>query len=554
VKVRDLEIEFLVNPYSLYYSKTKGIRHSEIMLSMIGEQLSTGEVVLAVLLVGVALAFFYQGYWLRQREKEMHQKINAMDNDLISIKQLLEVSQRQNVEKDKAIAVSQRQNMEKDKAIAVSQRQNMEKDKAIAQLIANAKIVNSLANLKSCSLQHLLDEIFPALDTVSAPQVDLTEVLEKIRRTSGRRNYPKTDLYAAMPFAEDVPEDMGSPAPSQRSSVPNAFSQFRRGVVHGGPNEFSVHRWIPDDRDLEAVVVKKIFNNDLASFQSWLDHAIALRGNALRLLSYKDYDVSNILEIAYQWLFTVIFASLLRMLPGSKFQVLPVNKLALKVVLAVAGSPSGYVETELKGYADVGVFFVRDTPSVQSILVAGEFKRYLRSMTANQPKDQMLIEMMAVRANSTGRSFGKGFLTDIFALNIAVQDQNNAFYVAPRICDHRVFWVRLLFLLCDLSAKEFKQLVLYRVEDIDILREEENDESDEDASGGSFRSVNQTGGESRVLRSGAVKSGAMKAGMELNFKDWELEEEFEELFTEQYIQANHLYGREYLCQETLNAL
>lgn len=105
-------------------------------------------------------------------------------------------------------------------------------------------------------------------------------------------------------------------------------------------------------------------------------------------------------------------------------------------------------------------------------LVVGEVKPWLRGARAYQPKDQLLIEMEAMRAalqtnqkNQKKHPFVRGFLTDLFAINVAIADARDTqavvFHVAPRVCAHRSYLLRLLFLLCEgVSTSQWESLLL----------------------------------------------------------------------------------------------
>ncbi len=225
------------------------------------------------------------------------------------------------------------------------------------------------------------------------------------------------------------------------------------------------------------------------------------------------------------------------------------NKLKLSAKLQVVEGQY-YVQQNLNGFADLGIFPNGGTRSVTSLKVVGEMKKDLRNPTAFQEKDQLLIEMTAIRQARPSTLHIKGFLTDIFAMNIAVQDIDGNLFVAPRVCDSRSFWIRLLFLLCDLSVDEFDKIVTRNAElavDPNPTVEERNEATRKKGTGGKPGSKTKP---QRRMSSGGKESHSTKK-LSLNFKQQDIEDEFEELFTDHYRWAHKLYGELYLCDKEL---
>ncbi len=429
--------------------------------------------------------------------------------------------------------------------------------------IEKAQRVLGSTNLRQCGIDDLRDIVFPALRRLSVPFVDLASIFANIRRIFGQDQHPRTDFYSTILMAGDVTDyalddSLQSPT-SQASSAPNEFSLFTRDKTIGGPSEIEVHRWTPVNSELEDIVVKQLFVNDRGIFEQWMSEACELRSDVLRLLMYRA--ASGVYEIDVQSLFTVICAELLRWVPNAPVEIRPVNKVPLEANLNLKSDNGVYYDAVLRGFADVGMFSFQAMNIASAMLVSGEFKRFLRAMKQYKEKDQMLIEMIAVRQADPTRAYVKGFLTDIFALNIAIQDSDGVFYVAPRTCDHREFWIRFLFLLCDISEDQFKSSVLNHVHDIQAP--ERKKEKGRKASSGSESTIDQAHQESssqtrrrRESSGGKKESGKKESGKKqvvINFKDWETEEEFDKIFTEQCVQVYRLYGREYLCEDTLRA-
>ncbi len=398
--------------------------------------------------------------------------------------------------------------------------------------------------------------LFDSLDELGVPRVNTDSFFEKIRSIQGTETTPMSDLYASKggnrAWTEAQSDALQSD--SQKSSVQNDFSTFRRHWVEGGPSRFDVNHWIPNDAVLEQLVLEKLFNNDAGAFETWIKYAGQLRDQCLRFLSYARFP-TKIPEMTYQSLFIMVFAELLRELPCDKWNILPVNKLKLQVELAINrdSNPGQFIKTILSGFPDVGVF-----PNNQSfenamlMKVTGEFKKFLRAFTEFHSKDQMLIELMACRQLNPERDYVKGFLTDIFALNIALQSKDGSFYVATRVCDNRTFFIRLLFLLIDLSEEDFEDLVLSRVEVRESIKQDEKGPAGINQSKVPTQSGRGTSQRKRRKNKGKQKSVVVdNAPYVIDFKADEEVEHFETLFNEHYIWAYRLYGKSYLCEESL---
>jgi hypothetical protein len=137
-----------------------------------------------------------------------------------------------------------------------------------------------------------------------------------------------------------------------------------------------------------------------------------------------------------------------------------INRLQLCATLRMRTEVNGPVqkEKELRGYADVGFLSSVGVGADggKNIRVVGEMKANLRDPKAYAEKDQLLLEMEALyqlQPRGKRRSFVKGFVTDLFCLNMAVLRPatrgRRDILMAPRVWEHRAYVVRLLFLLCD---------------------------------------------------------------------------------------------------------
>ncbi len=401
-----------------------------------------------------------------------------------------------------------------------------------------------------------LEALFALLPVVGASSVDTTSILETIRKVRGEETVPKSDLYAIHGGKKDLNQSDSQPSESQKSSVKNDFSKFRRYWVEGGPSTFNVNHWSPDDAILEKLVLEKLFNNDGRELEKWLASGFHLRNECLRFLSYPELP-NKIPEITYQSLFIMIFSKLLRELPHNRWNIKPVNKLKLQAELDINpdSNPGQFVKTVLNGYSDAGVFLENESSyNAISMKIKIEFKNYLRALTEFHSKDQLLIEMMACHQLDPERDYVKGVLTDIFALNVALQSKDGSFYVATRVCDNRAFFIRLLFLLIDLSEEEFKDVVLSHVKvHNSIAKQDENVPSHTRQPQVPTRtSTTQRKGRGRSINKGQQSGGIVdKATVVLDFKADEEVEYFDELFNEHYIWAYSLYGQSYLCEESL---
>jgi hypothetical protein len=131
---------------------------------------------------------------------------------------------------------------------------------------------------------------------------------------------------------------------------------------------------------------------------------------------------------------------------------------------------ASYLMKDLTGFSDVvfvdsKVKIANKNPS--DILAVGELKKPFDKLNgaAYAQKDQLLIQLEAIRQMTKGKkNLIKGFLTDLFVLNIAMvssedKDKVPNVYFAPRVVDAESYFVRLLFLLCDLSREEFREVV-----------------------------------------------------------------------------------------------
>eukprot|EP01033_Poteriospumella_lacustris_P014260 gene14260-biopygen6475 len=246
-------------------------------------------------------------------------------------------------------------------------------------------------------------------------------------------------------------------------------------MVVDSQNPFTVAMFRPDDEQLEGIVTHSFFGDDANAFEQFVVDMSRLRAKCLAFLN-----AEAIGEAITQKVFLMFAEALLAALrerSACSLRVEAVNRLELTATLAMRDEPNGPVHEprEQRGYADVAFLSSVDGARLANdIRVIGELKADLRNATAYAEKDQLLIEMEAlyqlhVAGLSRGqpRPFVKGYVTDLFCLNMAVvqpaaRGRSRTFYMAPRVWEHRAFLVRLLFLLCEPLSREVWTAVLQR--------------------------------------------------------------------------------------------
>jgi hypothetical protein len=318
----------------------------------------------------------------------------------------------------------------------------------LAQLKAetNAKLekANADAVLATCRLgdeQYFANptafrQMLETIDTVTDP-VDFDALQTQITRRRADSDAP-TERYF----------DMGElnasrKSRSERDSLTNNendFSRFRRWMVADLPDSFVVEAWYPDDDVLESIVVRALFGNDRDRFHTFLTEMSRVRGMCLKVLNSK-----YVRETVTQRVFMMFADTMLQALSLHSLHIDAINRLQLCATLSM--------RTEVNGPTPVGV----GAGGGESIRVVGELKANLRDPKAYAEKDQLLLEMEALyqrQPRGKRRSFVKGFVTDLFCLNMAVlrpatRGRDKAFLMAPRVWEHRAYVVRLMFLLCD---------------------------------------------------------------------------------------------------------
>ncbi len=423
---------------------------------------------------------------------------------------------------------------------------------------AMSTIVLAQSTLSNITLQTLTEDVIPAMKILGTTPVNLDEIIDYINRVPMGSSRPKTDYYASLTLIEPGGSEEGEDnqaSESQASSVPNDFSKFNRMKVNGGSTPFVVHRWIPDDARMEKLVCDKLFGGNRDRMESVLLFGSELRANALMLLHNTSHRVGkiNVPEMGYQNLFSEIVQGIFNH-GNIPFDVMSVNqmKLTAKLNIQSEDDPGTYANSTLGGYADLGFFRKSSALPLkpQHMVVCGEKKKNLRKMTAYQQKDQLLIEMMACRQMShPRRRYVKGFLSDIYALNIAVQDENRDFYVAPRECHHRPYFIRLFYLLCELTDKEFNETVLKHV--IDLPIEVQGVHKKKYSLKRSATNKQSNCNKKKKKLCGKKKTMNSISENFIDFKAGDEQEYFDEIFREQMIMSYHRCGREYLCEEAL---
>jgi hypothetical protein len=320
------------------------------------------------------------------------------------------------------------------------------------------------------SLDTFLDMV-KTVDSVGglfAP-VDFQQIQERITRRSSSGSMAPTDRYF-----DEGELHVSRPSRSERDSLTNNqndFSRFRRWMVANNNTQdaFDVDPFYPNDDALERVVLTVLFDHDQDRFRTFMSEMAHLRDLCLKFLNS-----DTVKAFTAQRVFMIFADALLKALPRTTLCVQGINRLPLSATLTVRAEIHGQAaakEKTLSGFADVGFLSSADgAVDAKHIRVVGEIKANLRNPTAFAEKDQLLIEMEALRQlQPPGRRDSvvvKGFLTDLFCLNIAVLRPTGkgrrVFMVAPRVWEHRPFLVRLLFLLCDPLAPQLWDSVTQR--------------------------------------------------------------------------------------------
>ncbi len=377
------------------------------------------------------------------------------------------------------------------------------------------------------------------------------------------RNEERTSITCSDRYAVDGGCDCPSDTERNGDSGTNGkndFSTFRRFMLH---EPFHVRRWLPQDAEMADVVREQLFNNSLEELEAFLSRAEEYRKRCLQLLVYKGLPAN---EMYYQTLFIMLMKVLMKDLP---FQLFPINTLTMNARVAMRNEDDENRPNrkQLSGGADVGFFPINEhgdiDSSTRNIKVVGEMKANLRRPKAYRQKDQLLIEMEALRQaqpNKKGQAIVKGFLTDMFTLNIAILDSRHppsrAFYVAPRVDGARSFFIRILFLLCDVDDASLTRMLVESP--VAGVEHQYNTRSKAAVPQGQAAASQTVGNVPRTSRSRntrtAVNKSKIKGNQALEIIDFKLEEELEEIeeeYRQHRVWAFKLHGIPYLSKETL---
>eukprot|EP01033_Poteriospumella_lacustris_P014261 gene14261-biopygen6476 len=169
-------------------------------------------------------------------------------------------------------------------------------------------------------------------------------------------------------------------------------------MVVDSQNPFTVAMFRPDDEQLEGIVTHSFFGDDANAFEQFVVDMSRLRAKCLAFLN-----AEAIGEAITQKVFLMFAEALLAALrerSACSLRVEAVNRLELTATLAMRDEPNGPVHEprEQRGYADVAFLSSVDGARLANdIRVIGELKADLRNATAYAEKDQLLIEMEALR-------------------------------------------------------------------------------------------------------------------------------------------------------------
>ena len=419
-------------------------------------------------------------------------------------------------------------------------------------------------SVESIDFLRLLDAVDVLVgDTI----IDLDEIHAKINPQTGTA---KTDDYASLGDQDDVSMDDWRTGSTGRSQAgvgdTNDFSCFRCHM--STPSAFLVKRWLPHDEALHQVVCAALFGSSASALDAFLDNAAAVRRRCLKLLCYAGQPNENCVRcVCIMFLRTILR-------PMEKWTVLPTaGRRLLSATIPTKrrhsdDSSVAYEPATWTGFAGVGIVGrgARER-SKPPPLVVGEIKPWLRGARAYQPKDQLLIEMEAMRAalqtnkkNQKKHPFVRGFLTDLFAINVAIADARDnqavVFHVAPRVCAHRSYLLRLLFLLCEgVSTSQWDLLLLSLEPPVAKpasnvrTRSQAREEAAAPTGHVGRRSSHRTGEETPATTD--TQSSPEREAAVINFKEDDELEEQEEHYRSLLLLALRWQGINYLCEATL---
>jgi hypothetical protein len=391
--------------------------------------------------------------------------------------------------------------------------------------------------------------------------IDIDEIHAKINPQTGTA---KTDDYASLGDQEDVSMDdvrIGSSRSQAGVGDTNDFSCFRRHM--STPRAFVVKRWLPHDEALHQVVCDTLFGSSASALDAFLDNAAAVRRRCLKLLCYAGQPNEHCVRcVCIMFLRTVLG-------PMEKWTVLPTAGRLLSATIPTKrrhsdDSSVAYEPATWTGFAGVGIVGRGARERSNTPLVVGEIKPWLRGARAYQPKDQLLIAMEAMRASLTQTNqknqkkhpFVRGFLTDLFAINVAIADARDnqavVFHVAPRVCAHRSYLLRLLFLLCEgVSTSQWDVLLLSLEPPVAKpasnvrTRSQAREEAAAQTGHVDTRSSHRSGGNTPATTDTQSEVSV------IDFKDDDELEEQEEQYRALLVMALRLQGINYLCEATL---
>lgn len=454
----------------------------------------------------------------------------------------------------------------------------------------NQDINDALTKEGKCSTDEQFLTMLSNVEKLGLPLMDLDAIYNKM---NPQPNNSKTEYYADKGDFDTTVAGESSLGSVSITNGMNDFSRFRRWK-----SDLKVKRWVPNDELLEETVRDVFFSGDTAAFESYLEEITIHRTRCLQLLDFREVKDEKMVQLIFCRLLILLLGRLKTPPPGTiqaaftpnygpLFRAFPINGILLTANLPIRDVSDSDTPAELKilhGFADIGIYKiptsqVRTKATVEDIQVVCEIKPRLRTCNTYAQKDQLLIEMEAVRQHknvSGGKKANvRGFLTDCVSLNMVIgvtqtTTKDAVYYVAKRICSHRQYIVRLLFLLCDekdIGRQKWKQLLYEtpiktktsgyktRSNQTSSASKSRPNPAVISASAGAKTSVNKMNSRSRncMIVTDSSPSQTNKDTTIVNFKDDEGMEEYEEWCRQSFLDVMKHYGYydNYLCPENL---
>jgi hypothetical protein len=269
-------------------------------------------------------------------------------------------------------------------------------------------------------------------------------------------------------------EDDSSCSGSRWTDDKLPMNRFRRNMTNAlTSSKMRVRILDLNDEAIMCLVSKRVFENDKEATESLVDELSVIVAKIRETLYFQDQRGQNCPEVTLvQPLFALFVEHIMT-------RVLPQGRVGLGQLVSLKGavlvpSPTAPPATKtLSGNADL-LFFKSDDigddigKPLDNLQCVCELKSPFKKLShggAHASKDQLLAELEGCGQMTGGAHHIMGLLSDFFVAGVVIRAPSTAdcdypiFYQALRVTDTTSFVLRLLFVLLDLGAVDFEELL-----------------------------------------------------------------------------------------------